>query len=87
MEITKINNPEILEQKSTITKQDLNPEAQMQTWLCRIINDLEDRTQIIESEGGNGMKKPPGIMELWDAIKRNNICIMTISEGKEKGQE
>lgn len=33
------------------------------------------------------MKKPSEIMELWDAIKRNNICIMTISEGKEKGQE
>ena len=33
------------------------------------------------------MKKPSGIMELWDAIKRNNICIMTVSEGKEKGQE
>ena len=29
------------------------------------------------------MKKPSGIMELWDAIKRNNICIMTVSEGKE----
>ena len=33
----------------------------------------------------NKQEMEKNLQELWDAIKRNNICMMAISEGKEKG--
>lgn len=74
--------------KSTITKMRLNNGFEMTE---ETISKLEDRSmEIMESEEQRAkrMKKnEESLREIWDISKCNNIHVMGVPEGEEKGKE
>ena len=84
----KSKNIEILELKRIIIRNENFTRGAQQIWAGRRISTPEDRLieimQSVKHRAKRKKKKQWNLRERWDTINHTNICIMGVSEGKEK---